>query len=484
MARGGIYDQLGGGFHRYAVDGRWLVPHFEKMLYDNAQLATLYAQAWLAFGDPEYRRVCQETLEYLRREMRDPEGGFYSAQDADAEGEEGRFFTWTPEEVRAVLGAEAERALAYWGLDLGPNFEGRNVLWLPGEPEPETMAAARQRLWAARERRPRPARDDKILAGWNGLACRAFAFAGAALRRPDYLEVARRNAEFVLGRMCADGRLRRSWTAGRAGGLGYLEDYALVGSSWVELYEATLERRWLDEARRLAEDLLDLFWDAETGGFFETSREHEPLVVRPRNVFDNAVPSGSAVAIELLLRLAVLTGEERYRQHALTALRPMADLMARHPSGFARFLCALDFHLGPVVEVALVAPADDGFEPLLGEVHGRYLPNRVVAGARDGDLRAAADLPLLQGRLPRTPRRWPASWSARDPGRRRRASPPAQPRAAEAPCRRGATGCRPRPAAAPVRALRCRGRGVRDRAAPLGPRGRCILQPSPWGEVT
>jgi hypothetical protein len=398
MARGGIYDQLGGGFHRYAVDGRWLVPHFEKMLYDNAQLAMLYAQAWLAFGDPEYRRVCEETLAYLRREMTDPEGGFYSAQDADAEGEEGRFFTWTPAEVRAVLGPEAERALTYWGLDLGPNFEDRNVLWLPGEPDPEAMASARQRLWEARERRPHPGRDDKVLAGWNGLACRAFAFAGAALGRSDYLEAARRNAEFVRGRLWAQGRLRRAWTAGSAGGIGYLEDYALVASAWVELYEATLERRWLDEARQLTEDLLDLFWDEEAGGFFETSREHERLVVRPRNLFDNAVPSGSAAAIELLLRLALLTGEERYRERAVIALRPMADLMARHPAGFARFLCALDFHLGPVVEVALVAPAGNGFEPLLREVHARYLPNRVVAGAREGEAGAAAGLPLLEGR--------------------------------------------------------------------------------------
>jgi uncharacterized protein YyaL (SSP411 family) len=398
MARGGIYDQLGGGFHRYSVDAGWLVPHFEKMLYDNGQLASLYLHAWLAFGEVQHRRIAEETLDYIRREMTDPAGGFYSAQDADSEGEEGKFFVWTAEEMREVLGADAAPALAYWGVDRGPNFEGKNILWVPGEPAPDRTAEARRRLLEVRERRVRPARDDKVLAAWNGLVCRAFAEAGRALGRADYVGAAVRNAEFVLGAMRADGRLLRTWKGGQARLKGYLEDYAMVAAAVLAVYEATFEHRWLEAARSLGDDLLGLFWDETVGGFYDTGRDHERLVVRPRNLFDNAVPSGSAVAIEALLRLAVFTGEDRYRAKALAALRPMADLMARHPTGFGRFLCALDFNLGPVVEVALVAPADNGLGPLAAEVFGRYLPNRVVAGMREGDRAAAAGLPLLEGR--------------------------------------------------------------------------------------
>jgi len=400
MARGGMYDQLGGGFHRYSVDAHWLVPHFEKMLYDNAQLATLYLHGWQAFGDEEYRRVCEETLDYLVREMRDPAGGFYSAQDADSEGEEGKFFVWTASEIRAELGPEADAALSYWGVDRGPNFEeGKSVLWVPGESKPGTIARARQKLYAIREERVHPARDDKVLAAWNGLAARAFAEAGAALRRDDYVNVAVANAEFILTRMRdGGGRLLRTWKDGRAKLKAYLEDYAMVAAALVSLYEATFERRWLEDARKLADDILRLFWDDSIEGFYDTGSDHERLIVRPRNLFDNAVPSGSSVAIETLLRLKALTGEAQYGAKALSALRAMADLMSRHPSGFGRFLCAHDFNLGPVVEIAVVAPAGDGREALLREVFGRYLPNRVVAGATDGDDKAMAGLPLLEGR--------------------------------------------------------------------------------------
>ena len=399
MARGGMYEHLGGGFARYSVDAQWLVPHFEKMLYDNAQLASLYLHGWLAFADPECRRVCEETLDYLLREMTDPAGGFYSAQDADSEGHEGKFFVWTADEIREVLGADADFALHYWGVDQGPNFEGKSILYLPGEPQPERIAAARRRLFEARERRVHPGRDDKVLAAWNGLACRAFAEAGRALGRADYIAAATRNAEFVLREMRADGRLLRTWKGGRAKLKGYLEDYAMVAAALVELYQATLERRWLDAARGLADDMLRLFWDDGVQGFYDTGADHEPLIVRPRNLYDNAVPCGSSVAIETLLRLAVLTGEATYESRALAALRPMADLMGRHPTAFGRFLCALDFNLGPRVEVALVGPAGgDGLEPMAAEVFGRYLPNLVIAGSRAGDAAAARGLPLLEGR--------------------------------------------------------------------------------------
>ncbi len=404
MARGGMYDQLGGGFHRYSVDGQWLVPHFEKMLYDNAQLARLYLHAWLATRDSEYRRIAEETLDYILREMTHREGGFYSSQDADSEGEEGKFFVWTPGEIQAALGDPevARVALRYWAVENGPNFEGENILWIPGEPSQaaaDVIAGARKILYEARERRVHPGRDDKVLAAWNGLACRAFAEAGRALNRPDYTQAAVRNIGFVLSAMRKDGRLLRSWKDGEAKILGYLEDYAMTADACLAVYEATFDLRWLDEARGLADELVRLFWDKDRDAFFDTGVDHEQLVVRPRNLFDNAVPCGSSVAVELLFRLAVLTGEERYEWHGLRALRPMADLLGRHPTGFGRFLCALDFHLGPVSEVALVWPPDKkGLDPLLAQVFGRYLPNRVVVGCHDGEVAGRAGIPLLESR--------------------------------------------------------------------------------------
>jgi len=398
MARSGMYDQLGGGFARYSVDDHWLVPHFEKMLYDNAQLASLYLGGWLAFGDPEYRRICEETLDYVLREMADPAGGFYSAQDADSEGHEGKFFVWTADEIRALLGPTAAAALRYWGVEQGPNFEGKNILFVAGEPDPDRMADARRRLFEARGRRVHPGRDDKVLASWNGLACRAFAEAGRALERPDYVAAAVRNADFMLSSMCRESRLLRTWKGGQARLNGYLEDHAMVTLALLAVYEATFQRRWLDEARTLADAMLSLFWDQTLEGFYDTGVDHEPLIVRPRNLYDNAVPCGSSVGVEALLRLALLTGESRYETIALTALRPMADLMSRHGAGFGRFLAALDFHLGPAVEVALITPSGGDWAPLAAEVFGRYLPNRVVAGMVVGDARAAAGIPLLEAR--------------------------------------------------------------------------------------
>jgi hypothetical protein len=399
MARGGMYDQLGGGFARYSVDAEWLVPHFEKMLYDNAQLASLYLHGWLAFGDPEYRRIVEETLDYLIRDMRDPAGGFYCAEDADSEGHEGKFYVWTEDEIRRALpSADAELALRYWGVDRGANFEGANILHVAGEPDAERIAAARQALFQVRARRVRPGRDDKVLAAWNGLACRAFAEAGRALGRDGYIDVATTNAEFLLSAMRRDGRLLRTWKAGEARLNGYLEDYALLAAALVDLYEATFTRRWLDEARSLADEMLRLFWDDAIEGFHDTGQDHERLIVRPRNLFDNAVPSGSSAAIETLLRLAVLTGHREYEARALAALRPMADLMGRYPGGFGRYLCALDFNLGPVAEIALVWPEGDGARPLIDTVFRRFMPNRVVAGARAGDHAAARGVPLVDHR--------------------------------------------------------------------------------------
>ena len=417
MAWGGIYDQLGGGFHRYSVDAVWLVPHFEKMLYDNALLARLYLQAYLVTRTPLYRRIVEETLEYVRREMTDPSGGFYSTQDADSEGEEGRFFLWTREEVYEALGPEDGRLFcAYFDVTEHGNFEHRNILHVVATVdaaagtlavEPERLQAAidrgRRVLFERREQRVKPGRDEKVLTAWNGLMLRAFVEAAAGLDRDDYLQVAVRNAEFVLGSLRRDGKMLRTWKDGRAKLNGYLEDYAFYVDGLISLYEATGDARWLKEAGSIADVMLDQFADEQGGGFYDTGRDHEQLVSRPKDVFDNATPSGNSVAAEALQRLSLLTGEDRYRQAAEGVLRPLAALAAQHPSGFGRLLCALDFYFGNPKEIAIVGErgAEDT-RALLRTVFDRFLPNRVVALGQPGESPAGipllADRPLRDGR--------------------------------------------------------------------------------------
>ena len=412
MARGGIYDQLGGGFHRYAVDGRWLVPHFEKMLYDNALLSRLYLEAYQATGDGFYRRVAEETLDYVARDMRGPEGGFYSAEDADSEGEEGKFYVWTPRELREALGSEdASLAAAYWGVTERGNFEGRNVLHVPREPEEvarevglspgelgRRVREIRRRLLEARGRRVRPGRDEKVLAAWNGLMLRSFAFAARVLRREDYLRIARENAAFLLGRLLSpEGRLLRSYRDGRARIAGYLEDYAMVADGLVSLYEATFETRWLREAISLADAMDELFWDESAGAFFDAPAGGEELVTRPRDVYDNATPSGTSVAVDVLLRLALLLGREDYRRRAEAALEGLSGLLEQMPAAFGRLLGALDFHLGRPREVAIVGRPDaPDTRALVDALYSVYLPNRVIAGGPGGE--DASLVPLLEGR--------------------------------------------------------------------------------------
>jgi len=321
---------------------------------------------------------------------------------------------WSPEEMEATLAdaSLARIARAYWGVDDGPNFEGHSILFVPREPATvaeslgvtaaelrEAITRARAVLHAARERRVHPGLDDKVLASWNGLMLAAFAEAAAVLGRADYLAAAVRNAEFLTTRMVRDGRLLRSWKDDQARITGYLEDYAMVGSGLLALYEATLDRRWLEESRRLVHEALRLFWSTDREAFFDTGDDQERLVVRPRNLFDNAVPSGTSVAIDWMLRLAIMVGDERFEATALSALRPMADLIQRYPSGFGRYLSALDFHLGPVAEIALVwRPGDErALAPLVDTVFARYQPNRVVVGAPEGSPEAAG-LPLLADR--------------------------------------------------------------------------------------
>jgi uncharacterized protein YyaL (SSP411 family) len=411
MAGGGIYDQLGGGFHRYAVDRIWLVPHFEKMLYDNAQLARVYLQAYLVTGKPRYRQVVEETLDYVRREMTHADGGFYSTQDADSEGVEGKFFVWSVAEVDQLLGDEDGPLFrAYFDVTTAGNFEHANILHIDQtlaevaaaqsvtvERLSAAIARGRSILHAAREARIHPARDEKVLTAWNGMMLRAFAEAGAALERPDYVDVGVRNAEFTLREMWQDGRLLRTWKDGRAKLNGYLEDHACYADGLIALYEATFDLRWLDAARMIADVILAKFADAESGGFFDTADDHEQLVTRPKDIFDNATPSGTSVAADLLTRLALLTGDRRYSEAAEGITAALGAIAGQHPTSFGRLLCALDFAIGRPREIAIIGPADsEATRALRRAVFGRFLPSRVVAGS-DGR-QASASIPLLQDR--------------------------------------------------------------------------------------
>ena len=411
MAGGGMYDQLGGGFHRYSTDAVWLVPHFEKMLYDNALLSRLYIHAYQATGDADYRRIAQETLDYVLREMTDPKGGFYSTQDADSEGVEGKFFVWTAQEITEILGKEhAELVCRYFDVTQEGNFEGANILHVPQEPAAvasqlglseeqlrTVVQEAKSKLLEVRQRRVAPDRDEKVLTAWNGLMLRSFAEAALVFHRADYREAATANASFLLDALRQDGRLLRTYKEGEAKLKGYLEDYAFLVDGLLALYEATFDHGWLQEARWLADSMVDLFWDEEEGSFFDTGEDHEELILRPREVSDNAIPSGSSVATEALLRLAILCGEGEYARKGAAALGPVADLMSRYPMGFGHWLCVLDFHLATPKEIAVVGPwSDPATQALLETVHSRYLPNKVVAGLdSDGE---GDTIPLLEGK--------------------------------------------------------------------------------------
>jgi len=392
MAYGGIYDQLGGGFHRYAVDAIWLVPHFEKMLYDNAQLIRIYLHAFQVTGDQLFKRVAVETLEYVIREMLDASGGFYSSQDADSEGEEGKFFVWTPDEIESVIGEDGAREFCkFYDVTASGNFEGKSIFNIPSAGEPERRSnfeSARELLFNEREKRNKPHRDEKVLTAWNGLMLAAFAEAGAILEVPRYREIAVQNAEFILTQLGADGRLLRTWKDGRAKLNAYLEDYANVADGLLVLFQTTGEFRYLTESQRLADLIITEFWDEEGGGFFFTSKDHEELIVRNKDFYDNATPSGNSVAADVLLRLAKITGEEKYERFAVATLRLAASQIRRHPQGFGRALSALEFHLGRVTEIVVIGERGSALER---EVLTNYLPNSVVA-LTDG---SATELPLL-----------------------------------------------------------------------------------------
>jgi len=402
MAAGGIHDQLGGGFHRYSVDSRWMVPHFEKMLYDNALLARAYLHGWLVSGEARLREACTGTLDFALRELRGPEGGFCAALDADSEGVEGKFYVWSAAELREVLGRElAEPALAYFGATEEGNFEpGLNVLQARG-PIPDRLAEIRARLFAARERRVRPGLDDKRLTSWNALMIAALADAGAALPHPPYVAAARQCAEFLLGELSeGPGRMLRSWKDGRARLRGYLEDHAYTLEALLTLYEATFETRWYEHAVALAEGIIERFADRERGGFFATASDHEPLLVRRKDLEDSPIPSGSSAAAFGLLRLARLSGETRYEEHALDVLRLLGPLACRHPHAFSHLLAAADFSLAAVSEVA-IAGSGEPAAALARTARERFRPHLVLAGsdpAEHGQRNGEVRVPLLEGR--------------------------------------------------------------------------------------
>jgi uncharacterized protein YyaL (SSP411 family) len=423
MAAGGMYDHVGGGFHRYSTDARWLVPHFEKMLYDNALLTVAYLEGYQVTGQEDFARVAREILRYVERDMTSPQGGFYSATDADSlapggHREEGYFFTWTPAEIEEALGKErAPIVSACYGVMEQGNFEGRNILYLP-RPLPDLardlridplrlrtiLDEARESLYRARAQRPAPLRDEKILAAWNGLMISSYARVALALGEERYLRAATRAADFVLRNLRRDGRLLRSYKDGRARHNAYLDDYAFLAAGLLDLFEATGERRWLEEAIALDAVLEAQYEDRIGGGFFMTSADHEVLLAREKPAYDGAEPSGNSVAVLNLLRLHELTTDDRYRRRAERALKAFDAILERSPSALSEMLPAVDFQLDTPKEIIIVTPpGHDGAGPLLAELRRAFVPNRVLVVVSEGEHLAALAriVPLVEGKLAR-----------------------------------------------------------------------------------
>jgi uncharacterized protein YyaL (SSP411 family) len=410
MAYGGLYDQIGGGFHRYSTDDRWLVPHFEKMLYDNALLARVYLDAWRVTSNPLYRRITEEVLDFIVREMRDPNGGFYSTQDADSEGIEGKFYVWDLDEFRAVAGPDGELLARYLDVTGHGNWEEHNILNVPMPPDvfckleniseddlKAKFETARPKLYAAREKRIHPGRDEKILTDWNGLALRAFADAATYLGREDYRQIAESNAEFVFKTLWDGNRLLHNFKDGRARFNAYLDDYANVADGLLSLYQLTFEERWLERAEALADHIIDKFWDSENGGFYFTDIGHEALITRTKDYFDNATPSGNSVAADVLVRLGALLERNDLTEKAKRLFESTGSLLAQYPSGFGRLLEAIDFYLGPSKEVAVVVAGKDA-DSFITAYRKRYLPRTVIAAGETGTIALLRDRPAIGGK--------------------------------------------------------------------------------------
>ncbi|MFT3879223.1 MAG: thioredoxin domain-containing protein [Gemmatales bacterium] len=407
MARGGIYDQLAGGFHRYSTDERWLAPHFEKMLYDNALLVPVYLEAYQVTKHTFFKRIAEETLAWVEHEMTSPAGGFYSTTDADSEGVEGKFFVWSLEEVKQILGDDADFASAVFDISEGGNWEGHTILTRPKSDAQEVhlhqltedaflqrVEAIKSKLLAVRERRIKPGRDEKILAAWNGLMISAFAQAGMVLQDKKYVTLASRAADFVLSKMRQpDGKLYRTSLAdGPAKLNAYLEDYAFMIEGLLQLVEATWEQRWLDATLELADIMIAQFWDQDQGGFFFVGHDHETLIMREKQANDNATPSGNSMAITALLRLGRLTETAKYTEYAEKALKLFATQMGQQPMSHGQMLIALDNWLGPMEEYAIFAGGNDAEkEQVMKNLYETYRPRKLIVGP---PLR----LPLLQDR--------------------------------------------------------------------------------------
>jgi uncharacterized protein YyaL (SSP411 family) len=393
MAEGGIYDHLGGGFHRYSVDAKWLVPHFEKMLYDNAQLVRIYAQVYCVTGDSFFKKVTEETVDYVLREMFQPQGGFYSTQDADSEGEEGKFFVWSPVEISNILGEAASEIFCriYDVTDIG-NFEGKNILHPVLTLEQASkffrrdsaeiahlIAEAKKKLFEEREKRAKPFRDEKVITSWNGLMLSGLAEAIKISPNPAYLDAARQTVNFVFTEMFRDGQLLHTFKDGLAKLPGYLDDYAFVAAALLDLYEAILDRSLLEKALQLAEILVDYFWDDTGGAFFYTGKAHERLISRAKPVFDGSIPSGNAIATSVLLRMYHYTGREEFLKKAEKVLRCYYNAMERQPFGFSHMLAALDFFIQKPKEIVVVGSKEDSdIVDLLEKIHSLYLPNKTL----------------------------------------------------------------------------------------------------------
>ena len=412
MSRGGLYDQVGGGFHRYTVDSIWLVPHFEKMLYDNALLVRMGAHLWQATKDSEVRRVTGDTVTWLKREMTSPEGGFYSSLDADSEGHEGKFYVWSEEELDALLGDESTLVKNHFGVTARGNFEGRNILRVAVDPGVTAsrnglttdelnrrLATAIATLYAERAKRVWPGRDEKILASWNGLMLRGLATAARVFGDPDMLQLAVANGEFLAREMVRDGRVMRSHKSGETRIPGFLEDYAAVALGFIALYEATFDNVWIERARSITESMMRWFWDDSARGFFDTASDAERLITRPRDITDNAMPSGTSMAADLLLHLSDLTNDTGMRERAISVVSGAAPLLTQFPTGFGHLLGVADMAVYGAVEVAIVGErSQDEFNLLEREVASHYVPSLVLAGAAaDG----GENIALLAGRTPR-----------------------------------------------------------------------------------
>lgn len=412
MAAGGIHDQIGGGFSRYSVDARWHIPHFEKMLYDNALLARAYLHAWQLTGEDGFASVCRDTLDWMLGEMQCPEGGFASALDADSVDEhghleEGAYYAWEIDELREIIESAAPGHVGdlflYWGVIDHGEFEGKNVLFVNAperKPDAAIYEEVRRAIWQRRQTRPRPARDDKRIASWNALALAALAEAGAVLGEPRYGDAAVKCAEFIERELALEGgRMRRSWTESGPGPAGYLEDNAYCAAAYLTLYEVGGDERWFVRARELADAAIEHFEDAELGGFFTVASDHERLLVRRKDIEDNPIPSGNSAIALTLLRLAALTGDQRYRDSATRCLKTVQRIAGRLALGFGHALQAIDFHIGPVREIALVGP-DESRSALRSVVLEEYRPRTVVAArpaAEDSHVELLRDRDSIDG---------------------------------------------------------------------------------------